>query len=611
MCGIGGYILKEAAQHDDGCAAALLAGVRRRGPDDEGMVFIDRASRKAGDLATHDAALVHARFAIIDTTAGGHQPFESGDGKCTAVFNGEIYNYLELKQELARDGVVFRSASDTEVLVEGWRRWRHGLWEKMNGFWAVALYDAEANEIVLARDRLGVAPLYYRQTGRGFYFSSLIAPLCRVAPGGDEIDTDALRGFIEEGLKDHDGTTMYRHVRSLPPASTISWRYGAGARLEDAQVRSYWSLPDAPLTERDISLPEAARQLHDVLLDAVRLRLRADVPVAFELSGGLDSSSVVALAAELGGARLTAYTIKARGRDETRYAAALARRYNIDHRVLAGIEEDLPRDAADFARVMEEPYDTPANYVHHRMLLRIKADGFKVVVTGAGGDESLAGYEASFWPAARRALQEQGHGAQAEWYEFCRRFGTWQRACATLSNYPAALARRMGFCRGLTPERRRGLSRAAAHQAYHDASGFHARRLFHFRVGLLPYYLRSTDHYTMNIPVEHRFPLLDYRVVELGIKMPAAYLFHNGWTKYVLRRAMASALPGEVLWRRRKMGFPFDLAGYLPRYEKFLAPHLDVLAAAGFAGSDHQTQARRDPGLAWRRSSAGIWLKNA
>ncbi len=271
--------MKERKQGAAAELGPLLAGVRQRGPDDEGVGLIDRCERKihafatikthagaatilpllAGALPVHDVALLHERFSIIDLSAGGHQPFLSRDGACAVIFNGEIYNYVELRAKLAAEGVVFRTASDTEVLVEGWCRWGHALWSRLNGFWAVAIYDARENSVILCRDRLGVAPLYYRETSRGVYFASLIDPLRGVAPGGDELDLDTVHGFLETGLKDHDGLTVYRHIRSLPCATAVTFPYG-----RESESLVYWQPPQAPLTERDISFKEAVKSLQEI-----------------------------------------------------------------------------------------------------------------------------------------------------------------------------------------------------------------------------------------------------------------------------------------------------------------------------------------------------------
>lgn len=221
MCGIGGYVLRAPVGHDR-FVTALLGPLRRRGPDDEGVCAIDRAARASRSYATgatapalrgsiplvggdrplgpHDAALVHTRYAIIDLSPAGHQPFHGPGGAITAVFNGEIYNYLELRRELQSRGSRFETATDTEVLVEGYRVWGDAVWGRMNGFWAVALYDRRTGEVILARDRLGVAPLYYRETRAGVFFASAIRSLPgdRAGGGGSRLRA-RLRGDRDEG----------------------------------------------------------------------------------------------------------------------------------------------------------------------------------------------------------------------------------------------------------------------------------------------------------------------------------------------------------------------------------------------------------------------------
>ncbi len=634
MGGIAGYIFQVPEAVDITTVTGLWQGIRRRGPDDEGGVFIDRPRRevwpvvsertqpsvaKGGrylspPLPAHDVAFLQSRYALIDPTPRGHQPFRSQDGICIAVFTGSIFNYIELRTELAAQGVPLRTSSDTEVLVEGWRIWKHELWPKLNGTWAAALYDAEENTVTLSRDRLGVAPLYYRETGRGIFFSSLIQPLLEVAPGGYEIDRDVVRGFIDTGLKDHDGTTAYRHVRSLPPATTVTFSCGGEAAFLGADIRPYWELPAKPFTEQSISFAEAVKLVRSTLVDAVSLRLRGDVPFAFELSGGLDSSAVVAAAAESVDRRLRAYTIKVRGRDESRYALATARRFNIDHKVLFDTEADLPQDAEVFARIMEEPYDTPADYIHHLMLRRIKSDGFQVVLTGAGGNEALAGYEASFWPAAWR--EWRGRGAEnlwrADWYEFRRRFMTAREAVRTFMNYFQAAARMAGIKRAEDMDC--SPSKAFSYLQAYRSTSYYQQRLFQCRIGLLPYYLRSTDRYTMSIPLESRSPFLDHRLMELGLMLPIPYLFQAGWTKFVLRKAMVSYLPPSVIWRRQKMGFPFVYGNYFhPRraaFEKYLNS-LETHQFRGEGDKGYAELARQDPQRLWRMLSVGIWLAAA
>jgi asparagine synthase (glutamine-hydrolysing) len=634
MCGIAGYILRAPTGHQAaGYIDALLGPIRQRGPDDEGLCLINREKRSVrafrtdrtslklsylpplgGELSLplHDAALIHTRYSIIDLTEGGHQPFVSSDGTITAVFNGEIYNYLELREELSARGVVFRTHSDTEVLVEGYRLWGHDLWNRMNGFWAVAMYNVQDRVLILSRDRIGVAPLYYRETPRGLFFASSIRSLVVLEPCEISCDTDVLVGFVQTGIKDHENKTVFHQIKSIPSATTLIL---PGDRYTTAEATShrYWHLPSARLTEKDISLTSAVTKLRETIFHAIELRLRADVKVAFELSGGLDSSSVVAAAANLRNNNITSYTIKVPDADEEPYARAILETYPIDYRVLSDLEDTFVEDIYPFTALMEEPFHSPNIYTHYRMRRLMKREGVSVVVMGAGGDEVLAGYEASFWPKAYGEMKQGGHLREAYQYELRRRFMTVERTRASLIHLLKYPYKRIRSLFKQEPVQRRATpTRASALQSSYYELPFHEQSLYHFMVALIPYYMRSNDHFTMAIPLEHRFPFLDYRIVELGLQMPVTYLFRNGWTKYLLRKAMEPYLPKKIVWRRQKMGFPFPYKRFLSANRHVFLPLLDQLSLIDFPlkemiGYDHLLQS--SPPQLWRLISTAIWVQ--
>ncbi|NQT33003.1 MAG: asparagine synthase (glutamine-hydrolyzing) [Candidatus Omnitrophica bacterium] len=638
MCGIAGYFLKNPTEHSIRNVDLLLEPIRKRGPDDEGVCLISRDNRSyqfyktektvrsiaeglphiddRSAIVRHDVGLINTRYAIIDLSDGGHQPFISRDRSVIVTYNGEIYNYLELKEELSALGVKFRTTSDTEVLVEGYCLWKDKLWEKMNGFWAVVLYDLKDNSIVFSRDRIGVAPLYYRQTPEGLYFSSYIQSLVNISPKDVGIDNDVVLGFAQTGIKDHDDTTFYSGIKSAPQATAITFRTNEFT-LEGAEHKRFWNLPAERLTPSDLPFAEAVDKYRNTFFEAVKLRLRADVKVAFELSGGLDSSSIVAAAAMFKNNNITTYTVKIKDADEEPYARSILKKYPVDYKVLADTEEDFLHDFEDFSRLMEEPYDNPSNYNHNRMLQKMKDDGVFVVVTGAGGDEDLAGYETSFWPKAYKELKEGGLPSflSADWYEFRRRFRTLDASRKTLQHYlvdplKPVLGLFNGKGGGITPT----MTSALEYRQEYDHLSFHQRCLYHFHVALVPYYMRSSDHYTMGIPIEHRFPFLDYRMVELGLSMPVQYLFKNGWTKYILRKAMEPYLPKKIVWRRQKMGFKFPYSKYFSTNRKKFKPLLKYLKETDLpvkSFGNYDSLLKKDPVLLWRLLSTAIWAKSA
>jgi asparagine synthase (glutamine-hydrolysing) len=311
------------------------------------------------------------------------------------------------------------------------------------------------------------------------------------------------------------------------------------------------------------------------------------------------------------------YTIKVPEADEEPYARTMTTRYPIDYHVLDRPEAGFFDDVESFTRVMEEPYHSPNIYTHFQMRSAMKRQGVAVVLAGAGGDEVLAGYESDFWPTARRDLQRDGCRVQALRYELLRRTasagrmrGAAQDAYWAVRRQLFRTAKRMGG-RNLVPAaERRSTSSAEAMQKTYGALGFHEQAVYHVRRALLPYYMRSNDHFTMAIPLEHRFPLLDYRVVEIGLQMPPAYLFRDGWTKYALRRAMEPYLPPEIVWRRDKMGFPFPYQRFLRENRSRLQPALGALSRIGLDGAAARYDGliSANPTRLWRMCSTALWL---
>jgi len=636
MCGIAGYYLRSEQKFTSEKIQALLYPIRKRGPDDEGVSLISTSKKTrqfyktdhttpslAGrlphihdqsTLIEHNLALIHTRYAIIDLTERGHQPFVRNDQNCVAIFNGEIYNYIELREELSALGVRFKTSCDTEVLVEGYCVWGNKLWNKINGFWAVVLYDFDSGTIVLSRDRIGVAPLYYRETEEGLYFASCLESLVNIDRGHLSVNEDVVLGFIETGIKDHDHSTYYKQVKSVPSKTTVVLNAGQFS-IKEAVSHEYWSFPKARLTPQDISFQEAVERYHTTFFNAVDLRLRSDVKVAFELSGGLDSSSIVAAAAVLCNNKITTYTAKIKDADEEPYARCILKKYLVDYHVIERAEGDFARDYENFSSLMEEPFDNPNAYTHHRMLQEMKKEGVHVVVTGAGGDEVLAGYEASFWPKAYQELKKDGliSYLRADWYEFCRRFKTMKRAQETLRHYAVDSLKIPGRLFGQKQKQAAEVfpTSAGNYQQGYDDLSFHEQALYHFNVALIPFYMRSSDHFTMGIPIEHRFPMLDYRMVELGLSLPVPYLLNGGWTKYILRKAMEPYLPPEITWRKTKMGFAFPYQKYLTVRRETFKPLLSSLNSAGVRMRDHGTYEyllSTNPKLLWRLLSTAMWF---
>ena len=524
MCGIAGVV----GAWDDSLLERLGASLRHRGPDGGGVV-------------THeDVALVARRLAIIDIE-GGEQPMTSPSGRCSIVFNGEIYNSPALRAELERRGRRFATDhSDTEVVLALWEERGESALRELNGMFAFALLDRERAELVLVRDRLGIKPLYYTTSGR-FAFASELRALLH-AGVERELDDESLFHYLS--LRFVPGErSIFRGVRRLEPGHLL--RYDL--RAQTANVSSWWKLEFG--TDGD------AESLRGALRDAVVRWTLADVPVAVSLSGGLDSSAVTALLAE-SGAHVRTYTLGFEGEEgELALARSLAERWGTDHHEAVVDADELLDDLLAMVWALDEPYGggLPSWYVY-----RFMADDVKVGLTGTGGDELFGNYR-RFVPFERARLRRL-RGADVRRYHFEPSY-----------YFTDAEKRELGV---------EGPSTAALLQRTFDDSGSANARdsvLYLDTTTQLPdEFLHVTDRFSMAWSLEARTPFLDHELVELVASIPPDVRTDADDPKRLLREAVADLLTPAHL-EAPKRGFVFPLARWLreelrPLAESVLSP---------------------------------------
>ncbi len=565
----------------------MNASVAHRGPDGEGLafirsdggsppsLFIGKPTRMTPDLPEwrgdltlpHDVALGHRRFAIIDLSAGGHQPFISNDGTLTLSFNGEIYNYLELRGELQGLGHVFATRSDAEVLLHAYRQWGERCFERLQGFWALALWDSERRALLLSRDRMGKAPLYYaRQGGRLWFCSEIKGIFAAAGKTAFPPRMEAVRQFIRAGLRDVGDETLFEGIQTLPRAS-YAW-VGPDGSLE---THAFWDFPKERIRSGEIGEKEALGGLTARLESAVRLRLRSDVPIGLELSGGLDSSALAAFAASLRGPAappLTAYTVGFPGTawDETPFARQVAARYlgALNLQTLIPDNGMVLRGLNAFQAQMDEPFHSPNMVLNQEIWRRMAAAGIRVSLNGAGGDEVFAGYGSEYMgPYVRRLLGQGRAGAVLhELGAYSERESNalkpWLRELWLL--IPETWKRKI---RPLTPSGELDPLRLERGDLPVVSESIEGRLRDYLTDLKMNYWLRAGNTSCMGVPLEVRLPLLDSQVVEWACRLPLDYLIRDGWMKWALRKALEPMLPHEVVWRRVKMGFPFPLTEWL------------------------------------------------
>ncbi|MEM7283125.1 MAG: asparagine synthase (glutamine-hydrolyzing) [Pseudomonadota bacterium] len=596
MCGIAGIVKLDGRAVEPRLLRAMNRAILHRGPDDGGYALIQQSSNRIRAFSSDQSPLeiktrdphiqnavadganvgfAHRRFAIIDLSIGGHQPIVLDDMCMT--FNGEIYNYIELRQELENQGVVFQTDSDTEVMLRAYKHWGTDCFARFNGFWAAAIFDGRKQKVLLTRDRLGKKPLYYVRYGSNIYFASEIKSLLLVpeVAANKRQNDEAAWLWCAKGLRDVNGQTLFEDIHSLPAGSFVEL---------DEQfpnvVNHFWTPPTERWSTKDISAEEAARKVRDTLQDAVSIRLRADVPLAIELSGGMDSSAVLALAASSHPEKLTTYTVKYPDPrwDEEPYARSVASRFNVDYRVVQPPMNVFWERIFPITFLEEEPFHSPNLHTSQIIWSMMRAQGIKVSLTGAAGDELFAGY-GRYYPYAQRS-----HLKNLRFGDYIKNVVNWTERSTPI--HKAWLKRmKLGGKRNLAKlAELAGLHKISQGPRFltsepttkqPEPDGLSEMLFNDITNTLIPYWLRSGDKGSMSVPFEPRSPLLDYRVVELAMQMPESYLVKDGWHKWILRKAVEDILPPDVVWRRKKMGFPFPIESFYAEYKHVTGTILD------------------------------------
>ena len=595
MCGICG-IASRTGGFDPDRLRRMSETLVHRGPDSEGMLL---------DGACGIAA---RRLAIIDLT-GGDQPIANEDGAVTVVQNGEIYNYRELRHELQRAGHVFRTSSDTEVLVHGYEEWGRRLWERLRGMFAVAVWDAREQRLTLARDRFGIKPLYYRDVDGELSFASELDAL----PQG-ELDPDAVEAFLAFNSVPAP-LTIFRAVRKLRPGHLLEWIDGATTTERFART--------GPLPARDDEdEAELVEECRARLRDSVRAHLVADVPVGVLLSGGVDSGALTALAAEESSEPVRTFSIgfEEQSFDELEGARAVAARYGTVHRELV-----LKPDAGALLRELAVAFDEPfadSSALPTYLVSKLAAEDVKVVLSGEGGDELFGGY----YTYVADLLARRFGGAAAALNPLAERLPTSTRKVSF--DYKA---KRFTRAAGLPPlERHHGWKEIfsadlraelrGTRSSFDPLETYRARfaeteghellaRLqdVDFGLYLVDDLLTKTDRASMAWSLEARVPFMDTVVANFAFSLPTKHKVRGLSKKRLLRKAVEPLLPRSIV-HGRKRGFSIPAAAWL-RGDLFGFAS-EVLADVGRQGFFRPDVSRRllDEHAAGRRDhSRQLW----
>jgi asparagine synthase (glutamine-hydrolysing) len=534
--------------------------VQHRGPDSGSSLSFHTGSREGSNLF-----LGHRRLSIIDLDEESNQPFTK-DG-LHMVYNGEVFNYVELQRDQLASA-QFSTTSDTEVVLEAYRKFGLGCFSRFNGMWALAIYDEANQKLVLSRDRFSIKPLYYARVEGGWVFSSEIKQLKQLSGLSLTPNVNVLSTFLRQALLDHSDETFYNEIKKVPPGTSLE----IDLRTGDWNWIKYWDFADANTEESD-----PKHTFRELLIDSLRLRLRSDVPVGTLLSGGLDSSAITTLIHDHINPEIKTFSVVSDSKkySEEQFVDILIKEKGIANEKLR-FSSGLAMDNIDkVLSVQDEPYGSLAVVAQHQLFQQIKSQtGITVLLSGQGADEILLGYGKFFFFYLKQLLRQ-------------RRLGTLSRSAlkswlkgTTIKDFSLSQAKRY-----LPGSNKRGLDylnedfEAVPIWQFDD---MRSRQILDIQKYSVPALTHYEDRNSMDASIEVRLPFLDYRLVNFLVNLPVENKLKDGWTKYILRDSVHE-LPDQIRWRKDKKGFTTP-------EELWMKNELGDLIASMFKGNSQLSQ---------------------
>ncbi|MBA2653509.1 MAG: asparagine synthase (glutamine-hydrolyzing) [Gammaproteobacteria bacterium] len=551
MCGIAGIVTNKTSNYIPVIKQMnyLLA---HRGPDGEG-IWAD---------ATQRVHFGHTRLAIIDLSTHASQPMLSVDGRFVLVFNGEIYNYLELRALCEKQGSQFNSQSDSEVIIECYRHWGEKAFKLFNGMWSFALYDQLKDEIVLCRDPFAIKPLYYVIHNQTLYFASEIKALKAINSRFNEVDEVSVQLFAQHGYLDREDWTFYHHIKRFPHAHyTIinlkTWQH------KMTLVR-YWS---PPLPIQKINKAEATEQLTKLLIKSITLHLRSDVSIAACLSGGLDSSAIVCISAKNNAGNLEVFTThypEHLAIDESLWAKHIANHVSAKHHFATPRYDNFVNEFDKLLDVQDEPFGSLSIFAQYTLFKKIKEQSFKVALSGQGADEQFAGYHGYFNTYLESLL------FKGNLFGFAREFYYLNKHHQHKLNGVQLVKKVANRLTSNNKVQKHLLGNA---DEYHFRMNTLLQPYINFDDTLvsmltetnLPQLLRYEDRNSMGQSIESRVPFLDKDLVDFCLSLPSSLKINKGYTKAILRDALKNIVPDNIRLRMDKLGYPVPESEWLKK----------------------------------------------
>lgn len=556
MCGITGIINLNKESINGEKLKNMVKVIKYRGPDDEGY-FID-----------NNIGLGHCRLSIIDLSSAGHQPMSNKDKSLWIVYNGEIYNYIELRNELKKQGHTFKSNSDTEVIIYAYKEWGEECVKRFNGMWAFALWDQNKKKLFCSRDRFGIKPFYYYFDKKTFIFASEIKAILKALPQKPKPNWPVIYNYMMNSILCYSQETFFKHIQRLNSAHSLI------VSPQGLKKYKYWDYQNDNVKNYNYTTPE--KTFYDLFYDAVKIRTRSDVPVALTLSGGLDSSSIAAFFVKIKkDQRIKSFSaiFPEFKDDESYYAKLAADRFSTEPHYIQPQAKNLVHTLKKIIWHMDYPSHSTAVFPVYEIMKKVHYENIKVVLEGQGADELLAGYvnrnlapyiidklNACFRSPSKtiQFIQEiikikQLYGAMPFLWIMRNSIPQSHQIYQKLTGISNVLDKDFKKTYGKTEklEIEKKFSDRLTNELYY----------YHWRDSLPPL-LKYGDALSMAFSVESRLPFMDYRLVEFTFALPYNQKIRDGTTKYILRNAFKHVLPKEIL-DRNKLGFSNPIAAWM------------------------------------------------
>lgn len=590
MCGITGLIRIDKGPVDIKALTAMTEAIRHRGPDDEGYFVANTQTPKllsckgddtvGKDDCPHISALGDQKFdiafgfrrlSILDLSFAGHQPMASPDGKAWIIFNGEVYNYIELKRELEQHGHTFSSGTDTEVVLAAYRTWGKECLKKFRGMWALCIADFEKNEIFAARDPFGIKPFYFTNQSGYFAFASELKALLAVPWMQRKVNAQSVWDYLQIGRTGVRNESIVSNIRQLPPAHHLTISLDV---RENIKIERYWDIDTGNTSS--LSREEAVEAVREQFRSNITQHLRSDVTVAATLSGGIDSSAIVGSIHDLmpKGSKLNtfSYIADAKELSEENYINIVAHEKGVKGHKVTPSANQLVEDLDDLIRMQDEPFGSTTIYAQYRVFRMVKQAGIKVILDGQGADEMLAGYRGYRLDRLASMIRSGSYLGQIRLLWNTSQIDSiqngvlanWVRALKIAARYPDTSPVEQ------IPVRPGSGGPALDSDYFHDhgvlpqipiqipgqQTVLRERLKSSMLQTSLPELLRFEDRNSMGHSIESRVPFLTTDLVELVLSLPENYILSDtGETKSVFRDAMRGLVPDVVLDRRDKIGF--------------------------------------------------------